>query len=519
MAARGHDVLVATGGPRVGGGRGQGTEPQAGGQVRRVLSNIQWGPPFPPESLSGLLRAEAADRAAVAGAIRDHRPDVIDIWGMEFASQALAGSLAAGPVPVHFTLEDVWLCNTWRSDPLLMVGQVARALGVALPAEIALLVGPGVVMPDTSFAAVTFVSSALAERYTEAGFRHSSSRIRLAGIDLSRFAACEPPTRPPFVLLNVGRLTESRGQADIVAALAALRRQKVDLDPLVLMLAGQADAEVAERLRSMAAGIPGLTLELRGPVEPPRMPEVYQAGHLFVQSSRLPEGLPIALVEAMASGLPVIATDTGGQRDILDGGRWGRLIPARRPDLMAVAVSEVIDDFGKCRELAAAAREYVRRTFDIEAYVEGHLDDLCEAASRRAQTRKNTHLPLPHDAAIVAFQANLRSAAGAAAVGTDVAQDADAAWRLGSVLKRCGAVAEARGVFERLAGLSSARAEDVRRSAFHLGELAMIESRWGAAEANLRACLDLVPDHRKAVYDLECVRQRRLPEHLQGLEP
>jgi glycosyltransferase involved in cell wall biosynthesis len=521
MARRGHDVRVVTYAPRrTSGGVHQHAEQETVETgVASVLSNIQWGPPYPPESMVGLLRSEAADRAAIQNTLNNFRPEAIDIWGMEFAPQPLPLVLAAGPVPVHFTIEDVWLCSTWRNDPLLIVGQLARDLDVPTPPGVAALLGPGLHMPDVAGAGVTFVSNALGRHYAESGFRHPAPRVRMAGIDVSRFAAAEPASPPPFVILNVGRLTEGRGQADLVAAALRLVTASTGLPRLVLRLVGEADPAFAARLRSLARDVPGLELEIRGAVPPDEIAESYGGAHLFVHASRLPEGLPIVLMEAMAAGLPVIATDSGGQRDILDEGKWGRLIPAGSPDAMADAIGDAIQHYDSWRRRAAAAREHALHAFNIETYVDGHIEDLREAAARSGGSGEEAQVAAqPDDADLRRFRADLSAAARTGAAAFDVDADPDGTWRLAIVLKRCGALAEARELFERLGRTASRRNADRRRSAFHLGEIAMIEARWDEAAAHLQTCLDVAPDHRKALYDLEHVRQRRRPDHLQGLE-
>jgi glycosyltransferase involved in cell wall biosynthesis len=89
---------------------------------------------------------------------------------------------------------------------------------------------------------------------------------------------------------------------------------------------------------------------------------------VFVSSS-LTEGCPNALMEALACGTPVVSTDCiGGSSEVLEGGKWGRLVPIGRPDAMAAAILATLEsvahpdvrqrasDFG----LAGVARDYLR---------------------------------------------------------------------------------------------------------------------------------------------------------------
>jgi glycosyltransferase involved in cell wall biosynthesis len=81
---------------------------------------------------------------------------------------------------------------------------------------------------------------------------------------------------------------------------------------------------------------------------------VMSAFDVFCLAS-LEEGLPIALVEAMTLGLPVVATTVGGVPEIVTHGREGLLVPPRRPDELAVALVRVLSDAGLRREMAAHA--------------------------------------------------------------------------------------------------------------------------------------------------------------------
>lgn len=88
--------------------------------------------------------------------------------------------------------------------------------------------------------------------------------------------------------------------------------------------------------------------------------ELLRAAHVFAMSSRS-EGLPMALLEAMAYGLAIVATEVGGIPEALDPGREGLLVPAERPEVLAEALCKVAADPGLCERLAAAARQRAER--------------------------------------------------------------------------------------------------------------------------------------------------------------
>ncbi len=87
------------------------------------------------------------------------------------------------------------------------------------------------------------------------------------------------------------------------------------------------------------------------------------------------EGTPVALIEAMAAGRPVVATRVGGTPDLLGSGERGRLVPAGEPEALARAVLETLDDpQGACAR-SQAARAHVLPCHSIERLV-GDVDAL-----------------------------------------------------------------------------------------------------------------------------------------------
>jgi len=83
--------------------------------------------------------------------------------------------------------------------------------------------------------------------------------------------------------------------------------------------------------------------------------QALKAMDLFVLSSRV-EPFGLVVIEAMAAGIPVISTDIGGPRDILDGGRLGRLVPAGSPRALADAIAAVLADPAAALETARLAQ-------------------------------------------------------------------------------------------------------------------------------------------------------------------
>jgi len=509
----GHDLRVLTGRYR------SAAAAEADPLVHRCL-HLTWGPPYPPENLVGLLTAEAADRHALADLIDDFQPEIVDVWGMEFASQSLVAALLASRVPVLLTLEDIWLQDAWTRDPLCQLTRLADNWQVPKPPAVAGLCFAGPPAPgDTP---IRFTSQALADRYTAGGLKARIAGVRLAGIDLSALGhLLDAPDPPPLVLVSVGQLTASRGQADLIAAAGRAAARAGQSCPLVLRIIGAGQESYTRELRRLAESHTSkyFQVDFRGPLPPDRVADFYAGGHLFVHASRLPEGLPRVLMEAMAAGLAVIATNTGGQRDILEAGRWGPLVPPNDPPALENAILDALNNWPAWRDRARQARQYAREHFDLRVYVQGHADDLADAAKvGTAKTGPAFSAPSPSVAELNDFANQLGHAAAAASDALDSAGQPDLAWQVAVALKRTGRLAEARRLFDRLLAGHANEPAHVRRSTFHLAELAMLDARWAEADELLTTCIAVAPDHRKAAYDLDHARRQMLPEHLAGLK-
>jgi glycosyltransferase involved in cell wall biosynthesis len=97
--------------------------------------------------------------------------------------------------------------------------------------------------------------------------------------------------------------------------------------------------------------------------------DVYHTFDVFVLSSRN-EGFANVILEAMASGLPVIATDVGGAREAIENGRTGFIVPPHNPEALAQYVSRILADPGLRLEMGRAGRQRSVLVFGLEALVQ-----------------------------------------------------------------------------------------------------------------------------------------------------
>ena len=167
-----------------------------------------------------------------------------------------------------------------------------------------------------------------------------------------------PPTAPddrrvPGRIVSLGRLGERKGSKVLVAAVALLADRGVDAS---LVLAGDGDREEVER-EAERLGVAD-RVEIRSWIEPREVAELLDSAAVFALPSR-EEGLPVALLEAMAHGLPVVVTPVGGIPDLVRDPDHGRLVSPDDPEGLAAALGELLGDPTAARSTGAAARAEV----------------------------------------------------------------------------------------------------------------------------------------------------------------
>ncbi len=202
--------------------------------------------------------------------------------------------------------------------------------------------------------------------------RMGANRARVSvvpcGVDRERFSPDGPAdSRPPGLhrIVAACRLVERKGIADLVTALAQLPGTE-------LHVAGGPDAAQLEfdpeavRLRRLAADLGVVDrLHLRGRVSRDEMPMLLRSADAVVC---VPWYEPFGLVplEAMACGVPVVASAVGGQIDSVRDGVTGIHVPPRDPDALARALRELLADPGRRAALGLAGARRVRRLYGFD---------------------------------------------------------------------------------------------------------------------------------------------------------
>jgi len=201
------------------------------------------------------------------------------------------------------------------------------------------------------------------------------------GVDARSFTPvgeAEGRWRRGHVIAAVGRLVPRKGVDDAILALAELRRRgRRDVD--LLVVGGSADRPVSEdpearRLAEVArrAGVAG-SVRFRGQVPHDRLGSVLRAVDVVVCTPWY-EPFGIVPLEAMACGVPVVASAVGGLTDTVVAGRTGLLVPPRDIPALADALEELLDDPQARRRMGAAGRERVLERYRWDVVAESTLE-------------------------------------------------------------------------------------------------------------------------------------------------
>jgi glycosyltransferase involved in cell wall biosynthesis len=184
------------------------------------------------------------------------------------------------------------------------------------------------------------------------------SHVIPLGIDVERFAGVKPAleTERPIVG-SVGRLAEQKGYDSLLEAAALVPEAR-------FVVVG--DGELRQRLEADA----GENVQLVGRRDD--IPELLASFAVYVQPSRY-EGLCLAVLEAQAAGVPVIATPVGGMRDTVVDGETGLVVPVGDAHALAAAARSLLEDRALSALLAAEASRRVRERYTDARMIEQTL--------------------------------------------------------------------------------------------------------------------------------------------------
>jgi glycosyltransferase involved in cell wall biosynthesis len=193
------------------------------------------------------------------------------------------------------------------------------------------------------------------------------------GIDIERFARGGEgaAAKPPGARLRVGmigHLAPIKGQKEFLRAAAIVCKSRDDVDFVIVGEDKSYKGENRRRLEKLIGELNlGKQVILQGWTDD--VPKLLGTLDLFVSPARA-EPFGLSIVEAMAAGVPVLATMSEGACEIIDPDQTGRLVPLRDVDALAGEMLDLLQDGVECQRLSANARRAVRDRFSLERMVD-----------------------------------------------------------------------------------------------------------------------------------------------------
>jgi glycosyltransferase involved in cell wall biosynthesis len=319
-------------------------------ESRRRAWHLLWNP--------GMMRK-------VKAALRSFEPEILHFHIVQRRSFSLASLLLSRRTPTVWTLHDQWhLCLRSVPEPPSCEGmRHLCAFCTAWPG--AALAGK--LLKEAVYAAspleVVVPSRWLQELTRTSLLGRKKMHLVYNGVDLESFHPAEPPDpdRPVTLLFVSGPNDPTKGLAELLQAFGALRavHPRTRLRIVGSLPAGQAAME---------------GVETTGTVARERMAEEYRRADLFVLPTRA-DNTPVTLMEAMASGLPAVATTVGGIPELVRRDVTGRLVAPGDVGALTSALDALVSDAVQRRAMGRAARREAEARFSRRRMV-GELEDI-----------------------------------------------------------------------------------------------------------------------------------------------
>ena len=344
---------------------------------RPVIVTAQWEHDWPTEvvhrEVTVLRLPNPAQRAwgtlrymmSLSRWLREHSTaiDAVYVSMLKHDAYAALGALHDSPVPVVLRAEGAGESGDCHWHETARFGMRIRKRCRSARAVVAPSRAIADEMLKAGFSAETIhgITNGVSIPLPVSGVQRSAARVALAEVNPD-LAVRESAA----VVVYTGRLHQAKGLHELIRAWPHVLQSHPDAR---LWLVGEGPER--DRLFQTIND-----LEMRPFVSMPGafddVQEVLQAADLYVLPS-YEEGMSIALLEAMAAGIPVVATDIPGNRAIITPNVQGRLVPPRNVQALSQAICAALADPHSARGLAQAAREHVRNEFSLEKSARAHL--------------------------------------------------------------------------------------------------------------------------------------------------
>jgi glycogen(starch) synthase len=380
LRSRGHEVQVLTSDHQV-----DNVPLTSEPQVHRCLKiHGMFGHPWLP--IHRLKGQEQHNNRMLLEILRQVKPNLIHCWNFSGLSKSLLFTLRKGNWPTVFCVCDHWVARSGESDVWLSWWnrenppwrhRVARhwleTMGFRRHFQEDAPTNP---VRHLDFQRITFCSRSLREFTEAAGFKVGHGAVIYCPLNINRFTGQPKSLSAPMQgLLYVGRLTEDKG---VMTALRAMARLRDKFDGR-LTIYGRGEPEYEAQLKAFVQK-EKLPVTFAGGAAVEQMPAIYAAHDALLFTSEWAEPFALTPLEAMACGLPVIGTMSGGSVELFRHGENALTYRAGADAELAQRIVELDRDRALRLELAMAGQKEVRARCaepvilgQVEAYLQESL--------------------------------------------------------------------------------------------------------------------------------------------------
>jgi len=288
-----------------------------------------------------LSRALYAVPVAAAFALRMERGSVTHIHA-HFATHPTLAAWAASRltgIPYSFTAHahDIYIDRTML-DRKLREGAFTRTISAYNKALLERLYGPDA----------------------------AGTHVIHCGVDVAEFAKSNREGGDPFTIVCVASLKPFKGHRYLIDALGLLAKTGTEFN-CVLVGEGESRGDIEAQIEALGLGE---QVDLTGARTSGEVRAILTradlAAHVsIVEPDGRMDGIPVALMEAMATGLPVVASDVSGIAELVEDGRNGILVPQRDPVALAAAIRDLAEDPVRRRSLGEEGARHVAESFEL----------------------------------------------------------------------------------------------------------------------------------------------------------
>lgn len=397
LAAKGNEVRVLTSEARVTGAASSSAATDSDNdvaasqpvEVERWLGHLRQSPPRGRFYTLAFGRRQLLDFDRFGRLLDEFRPDVVVWWNLAGITKAILPVPSSRGIPDVCFVDDCWMFTEfgqsgetdafhwfdfWRGEwgPKLLrplIKLVMDRWRRRVPADGA---------PTAPFrfdpSHVCFVSEFLRFEHREAGLVLRSTEVLYGGVQIDQFEAQRAPSEfaeRPLRLLYVGYLSRDRGLHNVIDAIGLLDEGERRSVRLSIHYGGPVrDSSYSREVKRRAKEL-GLTdiVEFRGRIPHEDMPSAYRRHHVLVFPSMRGEGLPLTIMEAMASGAAVVTTGSGGAIEIADQADLP-LFPKDHPVALARLIGRLLREPEALVELAERGQRLVLSDFTFDSMVD-----------------------------------------------------------------------------------------------------------------------------------------------------